>query len=102
VLKAKPPRELVFLMAVGLLDLLSTVILYCLGYVQELNPLMRPLLEHSPITFTLVKLGTLALAFVGMQLYAHIDERFVRTAAKYGVIAYVALWTVCTTAGLLI
>ena len=99
VLLRKPPLELGLLMAVGLIDLVSTVVLYSMGLVVELNPLMRPLLESSPALFTLIKLGTLLSAYVVMQLYRQVDERFVRRASLYGAIAYVVVWLICTTAG---
>jgi hypothetical protein len=99
VLCRKPPIELVLLMAVGVIDLLSTVILYCMGLVVELNPLMRPLLEASPWLFSIVKLATLFVAYVAMQAYRKHDETFVRRAALGGATAYIIVWSACTLAG---
>ncbi|MER3413143.1 MAG: hypothetical protein C4341_02675 [Armatimonadota bacterium] len=95
----RPAVETVLLMALGLADLASTVVLYRLGLIVELNPVMRPLLERSLVLFTVVKLLSLAAAFVTLQLYRARDEDFCRVAAKWGAIAYAAVWLVWFTVG---
>lgn len=92
VLLTRPPLPVIILMALGLVDLVSTVVLYELGLIEELNPLMRPLLEASAVLFVAVKLVTLVAAFAAMQWYVRKDERFVRMAATYGALAYSLLW----------
>lgn len=98
-LATKPPRELVLLMAVGLADLISTAVLYSLGLIAELNPLMRPLLETSPLLFCGVKLLTLAIAYAALQHYRKTDEGFVRRSSLYGTFAYVGIWVVWASVG---
>jgi len=95
----KPPREVVFLMAVGIVDLLTTVVLYCLGFVEEINPLMRPIIEKSPALFTCIKLSTLVAAYFAMVWYSKVDEKFVRRAAWLGGWTYVVVWLVFTSLG---
>jgi hypothetical protein len=81
-------------MVIGLLDLVSTAVLYSLGLIVELNPLMSPLLETHPLVFAVVKLATLGAAFAAMQWYRRIDERFVHRIASAASVAYVSIWTV--------
>lgn len=87
------------LMGIGLADLVSTVVLHQLGLIVELNPIMRPLLNKSAALFTLAKLLTLAAAYVTLQLYRARDDAFCRQAAKWGTIAYAAVWVVWFTIG---
>lgn len=99
VLLRKPPRELTLLMSVGLVDLVSTMVLYSLGLVVELNPIMRPLLQNSLVLFAAVKIATLLAAYVALQLYRSVDEQFVRKAALTGALAYILVWVVFASAG---
>ena len=98
----KPPREVVFLMAVGLVDLVTTVVLYCFGFVEEINPLMRPIIEKSPVLFTFIKLATLVAAYFVMIWYTKVDEKFVRRVAWLGGWTYVVVWILCTSLGALL
>lgn len=99
VLLRKPPIELILLITIGVLDLASTVILYMLGLIVELNPIMRPLLETSPALFTAVKMATLIAAYIVLQMYRSVDESFVKKASLYGTVAYVSVWVLCTSYG---
>lgn len=91
-LRARPPVPVLLLMAVGLSDLVLTAVLYEAGLIVELNPLMRPLIQSSTLLFVAVKLATLVVAYVGLQVYGRIEPIFVRRAAWIGTFAYVALW----------
>lgn len=91
-LLAKPPRALVFLMLIGIFDLVSTAVLYSQGLIEELNPLMRPLLEHSPLAFVLLKGFTLVVAYIALQWYRQTDEKFVVRVSAYGGVAYLTIW----------
>ncbi len=95
----RPAVETVLLMGIGLADLVSTVVLYQLGLIVELNPIMRPLLDRSAALFTVVKLLTLVAAYVTLQLYRARDEAFCRQAAKWGAIAYAVVWLSWFTVG---
>lgn len=95
----RPALETVLLMALGLADLVSTVVLHQLGLIVELNPIMRPLLERSTSLFVLAKVATLAGAYITLQLYRARDEEFCRMAARWGTITYAAVWLVWFTIG---
>ncbi len=99
VLFRRPFPETLWLIGVGLADLVSTVVLWQLGLIVELNPIMRPLLERSVWLFSGVKILTLVAAYVVLQVYRTRDEQFCRLAAKWGAVAYVVVWVVWFTAG---
>jgi hypothetical protein len=88
-----PSRAIALLMGIGFADLVATALLYRLGLIHEMNPLMRPLLEHGEWLFVLVKGATLVATWACMAAYAKTNIRFVRTAALLGSLAYVALWS---------
>lgn len=87
-----PTWALGLLMAIGLIDLLSTALLHRAGLIVELNPIMRVFISQSEWLFAFVKGLTLGGAWGAMAWYARTDLRFVHRAALFGSAAYVALW----------
>lgn len=94
-----PTRALILLLGIGFLDLVMTAVLHAQGKIIELNPVMRPLIEHSEWLFAIVKGGTLVLAWYIMTKYAKSNLDFVRRAALVGSGAYMTIWTVWFIAG---
>lgn len=92
VLLARPPLPVTLLVAIAMFDLVLTTVLFCFGLIEELNPLMRPLLHTHPALFVVVKLATIVAAFIGLQWYRQFDERFVRLAAGCGATVYSVVW----------
>ncbi|MFN8139305.1 MAG: DUF5658 family protein [Fimbriimonadales bacterium] len=90
---ARPPLPVLLLVIVAVLDMISTAVLYSMGMIVELNPIMRPVLYGGVWQFCLVKSLTIILAFLGLQWYRAKDEKFVMLASKLGVTAYLVLWT---------
>lgn len=90
------------LVAIALMDLIVTALLYQTGWIVELNPLMRPLIERSPWFFAMVKFSTVAIAYVVLQWYRRMDEEFVNRIATAGSVAYVALWSTWFLTGLIL
>lgn len=88
----RPPVPVLMLVGIAILDLLSTTILYSMGLIEEMNPLMRPLLEIHPALFAVVKMATIVAAFAGLQWYRRHDERFVRVASGWGAATYSIIW----------
>lgn len=89
-----PTRALALLLAIGLLDLVATVILHVHGLIEERNPLMAPLLAQGWMGFALVKSATLA---VGWFLLARADVRQARWPCLMGSAGYVTLLTLAFT-----
>lgn len=79
-------------MGIGFLDLISTAILHAQGKIIELNPVMRPLIQHSEWTFVLVKGATLVGCWAMMVWYWPQNNQFVRKACLVGSAVYFALW----------
>ena len=87
-----PTRTIALLMFIGFADLISTSWLHSLGLIRELNPIMRPMLEHGELPFILVKGATLVVAWVALAMYARRDLKFVRFAATAGSLVYLFVW----------
>jgi hypothetical protein len=90
----KGHASLALLILIGSVDLIATALLHSRGLIIELNPLMRPLIEHSEWTFAAVKSSTLVLAAYVMLEYAKTNPDFVCRACRMGSAAYVTIWTV--------
>lgn len=97
-----PTKPMAVLASIALVDLVVTAFLYQTGWIVELNPLMRPLLEHSTWVFALVKFSIVAVAYFVLQWYRRIDEEFVNRIATAGSLAYIALWTTWFLSGLIL
>ncbi len=89
-----PTRAIVLLMGIGFVNLLVTAILHANGFVVEMNPLMRPLIEHSEWLFAAVKSLTLLFAWGVMAWYARQNLEFVRKTCFFGAGFYVLIWCV--------
>lgn len=76
------------------MDLVVTAVLHAHGLIVELNPLMRPLIEHSEVLFSFVKGLTLVAAWYFMVKYSETHLAFIRQACLVGSAAYVGIWTI--------
>jgi hypothetical protein len=94
-----PSRGIPLLVGIGFIDLVTTAWLYHRGMIQEMNPLMRVLLEHGEWPFVLVKGLTIAFTWIALAKYTAQNPRFVRSACLFGALAYVALWGAWFTVG---
>lgn len=89
-----PTPALALLMAIGLVDLVSTAVLHRAGLIVELNPIMRVFITRSEWLFAFAKGVTLGAAWGALAWYARTDLRFVARASYLGSAAYVTLWLV--------
>jgi hypothetical protein len=87
-----PSRAIFLLIGIGLIDLISTAVLHAQGRIVELNPLMKPLIEHSEWSFVAVKGMTLVAAAAGLIWYGRQNREFVRKACIWGSLAYVTVF----------
>ncbi|HJP82645.1 MAG TPA: DUF5658 family protein [Fimbriimonadaceae bacterium] len=95
VAKLVPSRAIYLLLGIGLIDLIATAVLHAQGRIVELNPIMKPVIEHSEWSFVFVKGLTLVAAMIGLTWYGRQNPAFVRKACIAGSIAYIgifALW----------
>ncbi len=93
-----PNKSLILLITIGLTDLVATAMLHAQGLIVELNPIMRPVIEHGEWTFALVKGLTLLVAYMTMAQYARQNSVFVGKVSKLGILAYTGIWLVWFTA----
>lgn len=89
-----PTRALLLLMGIGFLDLISTAILHAHGKIEELNPVMKPLIEHSEWAFAFVKGLTLVACWAMMVWYWPQNRDFVRRSCLWGSGIYFAIWLI--------
>lgn len=94
-----PSRALALLLGIATLDLVVTAVLHSHGLIVELNPLMRPLIEHSEWLFSLAKGSTIVSVYCVMRWYGQANRRFVRNASLAGALAYVVVWGLWFAAG---
>jgi hypothetical protein len=87
-----PTKSLVVLLAIGLIDLVSTAVLHSKGMIVELNPLMKPLITQSEWLFALVKGFTIGAAWGTLAWYAQQNKEFVAKACTVGSAAYILIW----------
>ncbi len=95
-----PSKSLVVLIVIGLIDLIATAMLHARGLIVELNPIMRPVIEHSEWLFALIKGSTLLVAYLTMMQYARQNIDFVTKASRMGIILYTGIWLVWFTAAM--
>ncbi len=86
-----PTRALAVLLAIGFFDLIATVWLHAQGKIEELNPVMAPLLAGGEWPFAAVKTATLLFAWVLLAKQAKKAPQEVRQACLFGSAAYLAL-----------
>lgn len=88
--------ESLILVAICLADMLST--LYCVlnGYGSEQNPLMAACINHSPVTFVMVKMLSFVPFVIAIELYRRRNPGFARKACRYAIALYVVTFSVLT------
>jgi len=86
-----PTRALAALLAIGLLDLVATAILHAQGQIEELNPVMAPVIAGGEWRFVAVKSATLAFAWLILARRAKDAPTQVRRACLWGCAAYLCL-----------
>ncbi|HLO99811.1 MAG TPA: DUF5658 family protein [Fimbriimonas sp.] len=89
---AFPTVSLVVLLAIGVIDLISTAVLHAHGQITELNPLMNFFISKSEWLFAFVKGLTIGMAWGTMAWYAKQNLAFVNKACWVGSAAYVLIW----------
>ena len=95
-MRPKVSIESLVLVAVCLADMFYT--LYCVmkGYATEQNPLMAACINHSPVTFVLVKIVSFVPFVVAIEIYRRNRPEFARRACRYAIGLYVVTFAVLT------
>ncbi len=96
-LKTSVSIQTILLAAIGLADLISTIVLLQLGLAEEANPLMRALLPFGWPVFVTVKCATLVAYFYTITWYRQRHPRkasFIENAALASYLfVYITLFT---------
>ena len=90
----RPRAQTVALAAIGIADLVTTLMFVGLANAAEANPLMAPFLERGPITFIQAKLTLLFVPLIVIELARKRNPTFVRNAVNVAIAMYVGLYAV--------
>src|SRR5450631_1833472 len=92
--QAFPTRAIALILAIGLIDLVTTAWLHANGLIVEMNPLMRCVIDRSEWLFILIKGMTLVAGWLMLARYAKSNVKFVRVACLCGSLAYLSIWLI--------
>lgn len=81
-------------MVIGFADMISTAVWHANGQIEEMNPLLKPIIEQSEWLFVAVKAATLIAAYVAMAMYARKKPEFVRNASRMGILVYLSIYLI--------
>ena len=87
-MNSKVSTESLILVAICLVDMLSTLFFVLRGYAVEQNPLMAGCLRHSVTAFVLVKLVSFVPFIVAVELYRRRNASFARLACRSAIALY--------------
>jgi hypothetical protein len=90
----RPRAQTVALAAIGIADLVTTLLFVGLANAAEANPLMAPFLERGPITFIQAKLTLLLAPLFVIEVARKRNPTFVRNAVNAAIVMYVGLYVV--------
>ncbi len=95
-MRVKVSTESLVLVAICLIDMFSTLFFVLRGIGAEQNPIMAACINHSPVTFVLVKLASFVPFVVAVELYRRKDPNFARLACRCAIALYVVTFIVLT------
>lgn len=84
------------IIAICLLDMVTTLILVKNGLATEFNPIMQVFLSISPFAFVLAKLISFVPFVVAIEVYKRYNPRFTSCASRIAVIAYLFIYVTLT------
>ena len=95
-MKVRVSIESLILVTICLADMLSTLYFVLKGVAVEQNPLMAACIDHSPMTFVLVKMASFVPFVVAIELYRRRNPDFAIKACRWAIILYVITFTAFT------
>ena len=95
-MKIKVSVESLILVAICTADMLATLILVLRGCAVEQNPLMAACMNHSPVTFVLVKTASFVPFVVAVELYRRKNPDFARMACRCAIVLYIVTFVTLT------
>ncbi|OFX17198.1 MAG: hypothetical protein A2Z18_08830 [Armatimonadetes bacterium RBG_16_58_9] len=95
-MKSRVSVESLILVAICIADMLTTLFLVLRGCAVEQNPLMAACMNHSPVTFVLVKTASFVPFVVAVELYRRKNPDFARMACRCAIVLYVAIFITLT------
>ena len=88
--------ESLILVAICLADMLSTLYFVMMGMAVEQNPLMAACINHSPVTFVLVKMASFVPFIIAIELYRRKNPDFAIKACRCAIALYLVTFIALT------
>ena len=88
--------ESLILVAICLADMLSTLYFVMMGMAVEQNPLMAACIDHSPVTFVLVKMASFVPFIIAIELYRRKNPDFAIKACRCAIALYLVTFVALT------
>lgn len=88
--------ESLILVAICLADMISTLYFVLVGVAVEQNPLMAACIDHSPMTFVLVKMASFVPFIIAIELYRRKNPDFAIKACRCAILLYVVAFVTLT------
>ncbi len=97
-MRLKLCAESLVLSAICLTDMLLTLYFVMAGLAVEQNPIMAACIEHSPLTFVIVKILSFLPFVIGVEIYRRRSPYFARVVCRAAIGVYVVMFVVLTAA----
>jgi hypothetical protein len=87
-------REVVWITAICMLDLATTLYWVSQGHAREGNPIMAFFLDQGPAPFIAAKIATFAPALVAAEWYRPNNPRLIQRLLRWVIVAYLFIYVV--------
>jgi Domain of unknown function (DUF5658) len=94
-------RETMCLLAICLLDTISSALLFRAGYAVEGNPLLQPYAQAGVLPFVVMKTALFLPALALLESFSRRRPTFIRPLMRWGAVLYAGLYAVGTAVQLI-
>lgn len=95
-MRIRVSAESLILVAICMVDMLSTLYFVLRGVATEQNPLMAACFGHSPGMFVMVKMLSFVPFIVAIELYRRKNQEFALRACRCAIVLYLATYVTMT------
>jgi len=88
--------ESLILIVICVVDMAATLFFVLTGLAVEQNPIMAACINHSPLTFVLVKLVSFVPFVAAVELYRRKNPGFARAVCRWAIAVYLVTFAVLT------
>lgn len=95
-MKIRVSAESTMLVAICLMDMLSTLFFVLRGVATEQNPIMAACLNYSPGMFVLVKIASFVPFVIAVEIYRQKNAEFAKTICRLAIVLYISVFVALT------